>query len=1022
MLKKFKTVLTIACMAFVFLVMNAKAYAYTGTGTEEDPYVVYTYEEFVNLTRENEGLGMHGMLVYYKLGQDIESKDSINEDFEIRIGGRYYNTYPSFMHLDLAGHMLSRRATTVDRGMFYLYQGVLEIDDSVGGGGISCNMTGNGWADLFYLDYKFLNTYYDESGVVVDLIINAGEFSAGNGNCISCGGSNANITINGGTFLSPIDNISYSGSESGVPTNISVYGGTFKSIRFGGIEKDSEQHIYDCTINGRLFTHNGYLKPYINPDSTIVANGKEYTASQLYLTRELTGSITITDPNKPRITQNLESYTFPYLGAEHAFSITVDNAEGGTWYVVDEENNRYTSDYIMEQGWADVAFKKSGNTHKIVFSNVTADLDGMKVYCKIKGGGYTITSDSAEIHVAKKVKDVSAEIANLNKAVAGRSANAFTSVKLWDFNGCGASYQSGSAQWYTSDGTLFEGKLEEDELMTLRIGVDLADGYEFANDASCTVKKVGGSDLTATRVGELCTATHAVFEFSYLVPAAKDWSFSRYGVKITNGMGLTVNDPLERPALNATYSATVTDWRPGKYVLLRPSIPSSDQELDHWDVTVQFVVLPILAQGNPSSATYSYDDTLYETFFSEIDPTKLSANDQAAVKAACNSDKCMVSCVINLTAVFRDKPIMCVVSFDANGGEGTMGNKRVNPFEKYLLPACKFTWEGHDFIGWTVNDGTEVYEPGSSITVAGNVTLHAQWRNSVCLIMVDLGTTSEQKGEVEFDGTVKTAFFYEYGSIVTLKAIPFAGYEFKQWEEDGKGIYSLPNYTFAVQGDRILTPTFTEKAAVRIFFDANGGEGTMTAQTIPYGTAYTLPECGFTFAGMTFTGWKIDGDDALHQPGENMEFVRDVTLVAQYQDEFIFVDENLAVAKKSLTLFDTITIDFKVPAEALADYHNPYLMVTQNGTETKLTEYREDGGLLIFSYRVAPHQMGDAVTAVPHALNVDGRDVTGAEFTYSVAEYCYNMLNKEDYQTAAYAKLRRLLVDILLYGDAAQNY
>ncbi|MBP5263027.1 MAG: hypothetical protein J6Z33_01485, partial [Lachnospiraceae bacterium] len=124
----------------------------------------------------------------------------------------------------------------------------------------------------------------------------------------------------------------------------------------------------------------------------------------------------------------------------------------------------------------------------------------------------------------------------------------------------------------------------------------------------------------------------------------------------------------------------------------------------------------------------------------------------------------------------------------------------------------------------------------------------------------------------------------------------------------------------------------------------------------------------------------------------------------------------------SLTLYDTISIDFKVPAEALAAYHDPYLMVTQNGKETKLTEYREDGDLLIFSYRVAPHQMGDAVTAVPHALNADGRDVTGESFTYSVAEYCYNMLNKEAYQTAAYAKLRRLLVDILLYGDAAQAY
>ena len=66
--------------------------------------------------------------------------------------------------------------------------------------------------------------------------------------------------------------------------------------------------------------------------------------------------------------------------------------------------------------------------------------------------------------------------------------------------------------------------------------------------------------------------------------------------------------------------------------------------------------------------------------------------------------------------------------------------------------------------------------------------------------------------------------------------------------------------------------------------------------------------------------------------------------------------------------------------------------------------------------------MDDKVTAIPHAINEDNVDVTGVEFTYSVAEYCYNMLGKADYQTSEYAKFRKLLVDILLYGDAAQIY
>ena len=139
-------------------------------------------------------------------------------------------------------------------------------------------------------------------------------------------------------------------------------------------------------------------------------------------------------------------------------------------------------------------------------------------------------------------------------------------------------------------------------------------------------------------------------------------------------------------------------------------------------------------------------------------------------------------------------------------------------------------------------------------------------------------------------------------------------------------------------------------------------------------------------------------------------------------DGGVLTDENLAIAKKSLTLYDTISIDFKIPKSAFSNYHDPYLLVTRDTTNEKITDYREDGDFWIFNYRVAPQTICDVVTAVPHALNTDGEDVTGVAFRYSVAEYCYNMLNNAKYQTDEYAVFRRLLVDILLYGDAAQIY
>ncbi|MBR4731539.1 MAG: choice-of-anchor J domain-containing protein [Lachnospiraceae bacterium] len=147
----------------------------------------------------------------------------------------------------------------------------------------------------------------------------------------------------------------------------------------------------------------------------------------------------------------------------------------------------------------------------------------------------------------------------------------------------------------------------------------------------------------------------------------------------------------------------------------------------------------------------------------------------------------------------------------------------------------------------------------------------------------------------------------------------------------------------------------------------------------------------------------------------------DVAIMAEVSEEPL-TDERLTISKKSLTLYDTIAIDFKVPVAAMEAYHDPYLLVTQNNEKGTITDYRVEGDLMIFTYRVVPQMMDDAVTAVPHALNAYDEDVTGVALTYSVTDYCYNMLNKEQYQKPEYASLRRLLVDILLYGSAAQQY
>ena len=134
-------------------------------------------------------------------------------------------------------------------------------------------------------------------------------------------------------------------------------------------------------------------------------------------------------------------------------------------------------------------------------------------------------------------------------------------------------------------------------------------------------------------------------------------------------------------------------------------------------------------------------------------------------------------------------------------------------------------------------------------------------------------------------------------------------------------------------------------------------------------------------------------------------------------------DADLLISNKALRLQDTIAIDLRVPKSAMGSkYHDPYLVVKQGNAEKRLTEYGDDGTFLVFTYHTAPQMIGEDARIALYALNANDQTVAGEVIRYSVAQYCYNMLGKKDWQSEEYATFRRLLVDILLYGDAAQKY
>ena len=69
------------------------------------------------------------------------------------------------------------------------------------------------------------------------------------------------------------------------------------------------------------------------------------------------------------------------------------------------------------------------------------------------------------------------------------------------------------------------------------------------------------------------------------------------------------------------------------------------------------------------------------------------------------------------------------VSFNANGGSGSMSNQTVNSGVAAAINTNSFTRSGHSFSGWNTSaDGSgTAYANGANITTSSPVTLYAQW-------------------------------------------------------------------------------------------------------------------------------------------------------------------------------------------------------------------------------------------------------------------------------------------------------
>ena len=197
------------------------------------------------------------------------------------------------------------------------------------------------------------------------------------------------------------------------------------------------------------------------------------------------------------------------------------------------------------------------------------------------------------------------------------------------------------------------------------------------------------------------------------------------------------------------------------------------------------------------------------------------------------------------------------VTFDANGGTGTMEGV-IGITGEYTLPECAFTAPaGKHFAGWKLNGQGDLLQPGAKVTLTDNASIVAQWE--VTTYTVSFNANS---------GTGEMANVPNIVGEYTVPACTFtapAGKHFIGWKVNGEGDLVQPEAKINVTGNVSLVAQWDDNVYTVTFMN---GDVVFDTQQVTHGEKATAPANNPTKAApedgsvlkYEFRGWDKDLD------------------------------------------------------------------------------------------------------------------------------------------------------------------
>ena len=204
----------------------------------------------------------------------------------------------------------------------------------------------------------------------------------------------------------------------------------------------------------------------------------------------------------------------------------------------------------------------------------------------------------------------------------------------------------------------------------------------------------------------------------------------------------------------------------------------------------------------------------------------------------------------------------CTITFNGNGGSGSMEPVTVKAETNYILPDCGFTAPAdQEFKAWEIS-GTE-YKVGDSYTVNGDIEIKALWKNSVITPSTYTVTVSND-GNGTGAATPSTA---AAGTTIILTAMPKEGYHFKEWQVIS-GDVTIKNNKFTMPDNNVEvkaifeedTPPAPTEHTVTV---TSGGNGTASASPAKAAAGAEITLSAAPDKGYHLKEWQVESPAGL---------------------------------------------------------------------------------------------------------------------------------------------------------------